>query len=338
MEKLWVFAGRSNEPLAEKIAEYVQRKIAIAGDYRKAPFLNKVFGGLDPRKNFNDGEIYVRYGENIRGADIFIVQSTNQPHENLMELFIMIHTARLASAGRITAIIPYFGYARQDWKDKSRAPITASLIPRLLEAAGVDRVVLLDTHSNGISNAFAALNVQSDHLWARPTLVKYLRMLKEQCTLSDREFAVAAPDLHAVKLARAYAENLGNLPLVVVEKRRPKPGETKVLNIIGEVNGKDVLIVDDMIDTAKTMFSAADALKERGAEKIYALGTHGIFSGSALPDLTASRIEMMFVTDSIRQKLLPNPRLTVVSIAELLGEAIYRIHKNESVSSLFEDN
>lgn len=333
MGDLKVFTGRSNEPLAKAIAAYAEDKI-----WRDTFERKKVLGVLDERRNFKDGEIYARYGENIRGKDVFIVQSTNYPDTHLWELEMMIHTARLASAERITAVIPYLGYSRQDWKDKSRAPVTVSLISRLLWASGVDRVVLLDAHSNVIVGAFAALNVSSDHLWARPVFVKYLEAHQgEWC--SANPLVIVAPDIHAGRLARAYAKNLEAEGIAVIEKTRPKPGEAQVLNVVGDVDGKDALIVDDMIDSAKTTCNAAEALRNRGARNIFALAAHGVFSGDAMMRVENSPIKLLFATDSIYLPpaiLSKTGKLRVVSVAGLLGEAIFRIHKNQSVSSLFE--
>ncbi|KKS38132.1 MAG: hypothetical protein A3G49_00240 [Candidatus Sungbacteria bacterium RIFCSPLOWO2_12_FULL_41_11] len=333
MSDIKIFAGRANEPLAKAIAAYVEDKIWHDTFERKT-----VLGVLDDRRNFNDGEIYVRYGENIRGKDVFIVQPTNQPDTHLWELEMMIHTARLASAERITAVIPYLGYSRQDWKDKSRAPVTVSVIARLLWASGVDRVVLLDAHSNVVVGAFAALNVSSDHLWVRPVFVKYLEARQSEWC-SSNPLVIVAPDIHAGRLARAYAKNLEAEGIAVIEKTRPNPGEARVLNVVGDVGGKDALIVDDMIDSAKTTSNAAEALRDRGARNIFALAAHGVFSGDALERVENSPIKFLFVTDSIH---LPSAvssktgKLRIVSVAGLLGEAIFRIHKNQSVSSLFE--
>lgn len=329
---LRLFAGRSNEKLARDIARYINSKSEFEGK-------TSVLGELDSRRNFRDGELYVRFGTNVRGRDVFIIQSTNQPDSHLTELNSLIHTAKLASAGRITAVIPYFGYARQDWKDKSRAPIMVARIAREIGlASGVDRVIFLDVHSNVTPGVFAALNIQTDHLWARPEFVKYLKNNLWRWR-SERKFVVAAPDVHAANLAQAYAKDLGAESFVVIGKRRPKPGDAEVSFVLGEVSGQDVLIVDDIIDSGGTIINAAEVLRERGAADIYALTTHGVFSENSVKRLQNSLLKFIFVTDSIahvREITLRCPKFNVVSVAGLLGEAILRTHNNESVSSLFE--
>lgn len=329
MGLLKIFAGRSNEPLAQAIDQCL---IGTHGEAIKYP---TVLGKLDERRQFDDGELYVRFGENIRGADVFIVQSTNQPDTHIWELLVMVHTARLASAGRITAVIPYLGYARQDWKDKSRAPISISAFAVALHSVGVDRVVLLDAHSHVAQGVFSARNIPCDHLWARPIFLQYLRSLPD-IWKSGQGFVLVAPDINAAKLARKYAESLGNVPLVIVEKRRPKPGETEVLNIAGNVAEKDVLMVDDLIDSARTMCNAAEALKNLGAGRIFALATHGVFCADASARIANSYLEQIWVTNSIAQRRALSPKINFVSIAGLLAEAIWRIHTDQSVSSLFE--
>ncbi len=330
MNDLKIFAGKSNQKLAGDVVDWIDTNCQIG---------SAVLGKLDPRRKFSDGELYVRYDESVRDSDVFIVQSTNQPDSNLFELLMMADTARHASARRITAVIPYLGYSRQDWKDKSRAPVAVALIPRLLEASGVNRVLLLDVHSNATLSAFQARGIQVDHLWAKLSFSKYLKA-NEDLWRSSRNLVVAAPDIHAGKLARAYGKILGATGFVVIEKNRPEPGKAEVLNVIGEAGGCDVLIVDDMIDTAGTNVNAANVLKDRGAENIFTLGTHGVFSGKALDRLQNSVIDKVFVTDSIFQSdtvLSSYPKIQKISLAGLLGEAICRTHKNESVSSLFEN-
>lgn len=326
--RLKVFAGMSNEPLAHAIAAYVDAN-------RRRKNIDTCLGKLDPRRHFNDGELYVRYDENIRGKDIIIVQSTHPPDSHFWELQLMIHTAEQASAGRITAVIPYGGYFRQDWKDKSRAPNAVALIARVIKAAGANRVLLLDAHSNVVSGAFAAVGVQTDHLWARPVFVRHLLGILTELDC----VTVLAPDIHAGKFSRGYAESLGNAPLAFIEKRRPKPGEADVVNIIGEehIPERKIIIVDDIIDTAKTTCNAAWACHKRGARNIWAASPHGVFSGDAFRRIADSPIERMFVSDSIHKDYFEHPKINVISIAGLLGEAILRNHLNESVSSLFED-
>lgn len=330
MSELKIFSGRSNLPLAQAVVRYLNQS-----DNARGPV---ALGNLDARRNFSDGELYVRYAENIRGADVFIIQSTNQPDTNLVELFSMIDTARSASAKRITVVIPYYGYARQDWKDKSRAPVTAALLPRLLKASASDvefRVVLLDVHSNVTTGAFHAVGVAADHLWTRPTFLRYFSDNPSVLSVSQKKLAVAAPDINAGKYARRYAESFG-APFAIVEKRRGKPNESEVLNVIGDVDGRDVLIVDDMIDTAGTLCNAAEALRNLGAQRVFALAPHGVFSGKASERIRNSLLEKIFITDSIAHTALPE-RTEVVSVSSLLGEAIWRIHTNQSVSSLFEE-
>lgn len=329
MGGLKIFSGRSNEPLARAIVDYIfQRSIACG----MPPV---AIGLLDERRQFTDGEMYTRFAENIRGSDVFLIQSTNQPDTHLLELYNLIKTARMASADRITAVIPYYGYARQDRKDKPRAPVTTAFIARDLWACGVDRVLLLDVHSDVTLGAFASLLVPTDHLWARPVFLRYLQEHHhDDIITSPRGLVIVAPDVNAGKLAKKYAEVLGTR-WIILEKWRPRPGESEVLHIIGDVSGEDVLIVDDMSDTAGTLCNAASVLKQQGAGNIYALATHGLFSGNALQRIKKSSLTRVFVTDSILHKSL-SEKIEVISVAKLLGEAIWRIHRNESVSSLFE--
>lgn len=332
---LKIFSGRSNEPLACEIIRYL---LATTSTRYVEPGGRKL-GQLDSKRGFSDGELYARFDENIRGCDVFIVQSTNQPHENDEELRMMVHTARLASAGRITAVIPYFGYARQDRKDKSRAPISAVRKVKELVACGVDRFLVLDVHSSAVETAAAALNTPCDHLWARLAFLKHIRNDQKFRQFMEEGFVVGAPDLNAGKFARGYAEALGkNIPLVLVEKRRDvSTGGTEVLNVIGNPRGKNVLIVDDLISSGSTLRDAAKAFKGRGAKRIFALSTHAAFSDDEIvkDNLSQPTIEKIFLTNSIRRKQYPS-NVEIVSVAELLGEAIYRIHTDQSVSSLFE--
>lgn len=347
--ELKIFSGRSNEPLAQEIIHCLDGNLHMKVDMG---YTDVHLGALDPRRQFPDGELYVRYDENLRGSDVFIIQSTNQPSENDEELRMMIKTARSASAERVTAVIPYFGYARQDRKDKSRAPVSA--VRKVIEykAVGVDRVVVLDVHSSAVEIACEALDVRCDHLWARPEFVKCLKQDAKFTGFVQEGFVVAAPDLNAGKFARGYAENIWktfgvNAPIALVEKRRdPSSGKSEVLNVIGDVGGKNVLLVDDMIDTGGTTCDAVYAFQKRGARRIFALATHGVFSASALLRINESPIEKVFITDSIRHKGNPmidriglytcERKLVYVSVAPLLAEAIFRIHTNQSVSSLFE--
>jgi len=242
---LKIFSGRSNEPLAREIGEFFRSRIRMG---EEAGFQ---LGSLDKKRGFPDGELYIRYGENLRGRDVFIVQSTNQPHENDEELRMMIKTARSASAERVTAVIPYFGYARQDRKDKSRAPVSA--VRKVIEykAVGVDRLLVLDVHSSAVENACEALDVRCDHLWARSEFIRGLKEDGEFIEFMQGKFVVAAPDLNAGKFARGYAEALScKNPIALIEKRRDSSsGDTEILNVIGDVGDANVLLVDDMLDT-----------------------------------------------------------------------------------------
>lgn len=332
---LKIFAGRSNEPLAKEIARYVEDRLS-----GKAP-VDNMLGALDKRRKFSDGEIYVRFGENIRGCDVFIVQATNQPQENIQELEMMVDAARGASAGRVTAVIPYFGYARQDRKDRSRANVTAITQVKKLKILGLDRLIILDAHSSAVENAAWALDIKCDHLWARPAILRHLREREDFARFMEEGFVIGAPDLNAGKYARGYAKALGaNVPIVFVEKRRDSStGNTEILNVIGDPRNKNVFIVDDMIDSGGTLGDAARAFKSRGARRVCALAVHGVFggvSGKISGRLTKSPIEKIFVTDSIYRKKYP-PKVEVVSVADILGEAIWRTNANQSVSSLFDE-
>jgi ribose-phosphate pyrophosphokinase len=279
--------------------------------------------------SFPDGETRVKINENIRGRDVFIVQPTCPPtNQNLMELLILIDAARRASAYRITAVIPYFGYARQDRKDQPRVPITAKLVANLLAAAGTDRVLTLDLHAQQIQGFF---DIPVDHLYAAPVLIRYLRQKKME------NLVIVSPDVGGLKLASAYADALG-ASLAIVAKRRLSPTETEATHVIGDVEGKNVLLVDDLTETAGTLTSAAALLREKGARDIYAGVSHAVFTEIAHERLHNSCIQELITTDSTPIRLHTDSRITVLSIAELLGEGIQRIYSNESVSSLFEIN
>lgn len=302
-----VFAGTSNIQLAEKIVESIGIEL----------------GELE-LKRFSDGEIWVKYSQNIRGREVFIIQSTNPPAENLIELLIMIDAAKRASAKRVTAIIPYFGYARQDRKDQPRVSITAKLMANLITEAGADRVMTMDLHASQIQGFF---DVPVDHLYGSSILLNYLN------NLSDN-LAVVSPDVGGIKIARAYAKMLHS-GLIVIDKRRPKQNLAEVMNIIGEVEGKDVLLVDDLIDTAGTFVGAAKALRAQGANKIFGAVTHPMFSGHAVDRLNESDIDKIFVTDTINFNESASAKIIKISAAPLFGEAIKRTFNNESISSLF---
>ena len=290
--------------------------------------LGITLGGVETRR-FADSETFVKILDNIRGRDVFIVQSTSNPtNENLMELLLLIDAARRASADRITAVIPYFGYARQDRKDQGRVALSAKLVANLLNTAGSDRLLTIDLHSGQIQGFF---DIPVDHLLAGPTLMEFVR----QRGITD--FAVVSPDVGNVKLARNYA-NLLNAPLAIVDKRRPAPNVSEVMAIIGEqeVHGRNVLLFDDMIDTAGTICNASQALRDRGARDIYAFAVHGVLSGPALERLESAPIKEVVITNTISQRPQPLPaKITTLSVAPLIAQAIERIHNHQSVSDLF---
>lgn len=306
---LRIFAGSSNPNLAQGICEYL---------------------GIEPGElsvtRFADGEILVRFLENIRGHDVFLVQTTTAPAENLLELLIMIDAAVRSSAERVTVVTPYFGYARQDRKDQPRVAITAKLTANLIATAGANRMLTMDLHSPQIQGFF---DIPFDHLYAAPVLIEYWKQRDLSKTV------VVAPDLGSVKMNRAYANRLG-VPLALVDKRRPRQDTTEVMNIIGDVEGRDVILLDDEISTASTMAQAAWALQKRGARSVFAGATHGKFVGEALTKINESPIEEVVVTDSIPQHGRDlGPKIKTLSVAPLLGEAIKRIHEERSLSSLF---
>ena len=303
-----IFAGGSNIPLAKKIA------------FR----IGKPLGEIE-LKRFSDGEIWVKYGENIRGLDVFIVQSTNPPADNWMELLIMIDAAKRASAKTITAVIPYFGYARQDRKDQPRVAITAKLMANLLTIAGASRIITMDLHAAQIQGYF---DIPFDHLYGSS-------VFNDRIELHNKNLVVVSPDVGGIKIARAYAKML-DCGLVVIDKRRPKQNLTEVMNIIGDVEGKDILIVDDLIDTAGTFVNAIEALKVKGAKEIFGAITHPVLSGKALERIDNSDVTRLFVTDTIITEGVDQvKKISVVSSAELFAEAIRRTFNNESISSLF---
>jgi len=287
--------------------------------------------GIEPCKSlvtkFKDGEIRVQILENIRGDDVFIIQSTNPPAENLMELLLLIDAAKRASAGRVTAVIPYFGYARQDKKEEPRVPISAKLVSNLIERAGADRVLTVDLHADQIQGFF---DIPVDNLHATPVFKEYFHDLKRN------EWVIVSPDVGGTRRARIAASKLGNLPLALIDKRRPSPNHAEVIHIIGEVKEKRLLIIDDIIDTGQTLVEAAKALEREGAREIRVAVTHGLFSGEARRALDDSPIKEMAITNtiSIPEKRIPS-KAKILTVAPLLGEAIKRIHEERSVSSLF---
>ena len=308
-ENLKIFAGSSNFPLAEKIALKLNKPL-----------------GLIELKRFSDGEIWVKFLENIRGSDVFIVQSTNPPAENLLELLIMVDAAKRASAQRITAVIPYFGYSRQDRKDQPRVSITAKLVANLITVAGADRVITMDLHAAQIQGFF---DIPFDHLYGSSIFSGLFNNIKEN-------LVVVSPDVGGIKIARSYAKRL-NASLVVIDKRRPKQNLAEVVQIIGSVRDKDILIVDDLIDTGGTFVGAIDALKKEGAQNIYGAVTHPLFSGPAIERIRNSQITNLLVSDTINFRGSENmDKITVISAADIFAEAILRTHDNESISSLFD--
>lgn len=309
--KIKVFSGNANKGLAESICRE----------------LNIPLGKCEVGK-FSDGEIFVNVDETVRGHDIYIIQPTCSPvNDNLMEVLILIDAFKRASAGRINAVIPYYGYARQDRKTKAREPITAKLVADLLTIAGIDRVVSMDLHAGQIQGYF---DLPVDHLSGVPILAKYFKDLIHDDTV------IVSPDIGGVARARTFA-NLLDLPIAIIEKRRPKANVSEVMNVIGDIKGKNAILVDDIIDTGGTITKAAQVLKDFGAEKVYACATHPVLSGPVIERIENSVIEKFVVTNTIpltEDKKIE--KIEVVSIAPIFAEAIRRIHENESVSILFD--
>lgn len=310
----WVIlSGNSNRPLAQKICEK----------------LGKPLGHAEVR-TFSDGEYFVEIQENVRGRDAYIIQSTCAPvNDSLMELLIMIDALKRASAKEITAVVPYYGYARQDRKVAPRTPISAKLVADLLATAGATRVVSMDLHAGQIQGFF---NIPFDNLFAAPVLIDYMKREMSQ----HKDMVIVSPDAGGVERARAFAKRL-NSSVAMIDKRRIGPNVAKAMNVIGEVEGKTAIILDDMIDTAGTLTEAAHAVLDQGAKQIFALATHGVLSGPAIERIQNSRIESVIVTDTIplSPQAMKSPKIIQLSVADLLAEAIYRIHNYDSVSSLF---
>jgi len=307
---LLLLSGRANRPLAAEIGELIG----------KSPDAATI-------KQFADGEIFVRIDRNARGRDVFIVQPTVAPADNMMELLLLIDAAHRASAARVTAVIPYFGYGRQDRKDQPRVAIGAKLAANLIVAAGADRVISIDFHQHQIQGFF---DIPVDHLYAAPVITKYFQDLELE------DLVIVAPDVGSAKMARGTARRL-NASFAIIDKRRPKANMSEVMNVVGEVEGMTCLLVDDMVDTAGTLSNAVHALKERGAAKVYAAATHALLSGEAVSRLKEAPLEEMVVTNTIdipEEKRFD--RLRVLSVADLLAKAIDHVHSNESVSQLFE--
>jgi ribose-phosphate pyrophosphokinase len=306
-----IFAGSSNKPLAMEIGAYLEVEL-----------------GKSALGRFSDGEIHFYIEENVRGEDVFVIQSgAFDTNFNLMELFIMIDAFKRASAERITAVIPYYSYARQDWKDRPRVPISARLVADLLEAAGANRVLTMDLHSPQIQGFFS---IPVDNLTSAPVLVKYIQTLKLQ------DPVIVSPDAGGVGRARFFAKRL-DASLAIIDKRRPAPNEAKVLHVIGDVKSRDVVILDDMVDTGGTLVQSVEALKERGAQRIFAACTHPVLSGKAAEKIRNSSLEKMIATNTIPLKnaVSSEDKIEILSVAELFGEAIRRINEGSSVSSLF---
>jgi len=309
--RLKLFTGNSNIGLAKEICDYLEIPL-----------------GQAVVSTFSDGEVFVKLEENVRGSDVFVLQSTCEPvNNNIMELLVIIDALKRASAKEITAVIPYYGYARQDRKDQPRVPITAKLVADLIVTAGAHRVLTMDLHAGQIQGFF---NIPVDHLYAAPVLLDHFRKKR------FNDLVVVSPDAGGVERARAFAKRM-NVGLAIIDKRREGPNRTKVMNIIGDVSKKDVLILDDMIDTAGTIAQAASAIKAKGASRVLAACTHAVLSGPALQRLNDEPIDEVVVTNtiSLREKEEACKKIVTLSVASLLGEAIRRIHEEASVSSLF---
>lgn len=306
---LAIFSGTSNPALARAIAEEYGTSL---GDVTI--------------KKFSDGEQYVKYEQSIRGEDIFVIQSTPPPGDNIIELLLLLDAAKRASVKRVTAVIPYFGYARQDRKDQPRVSIGSKLMANLLVKAGADRVLTMDLHAAQIQGFF---DIPLDHLYASRAFIDHFT------SNPIDNLVVVAPDVGSLKMARAYSKKLG-ATLAFIDKRRPKANQSEIMNLIGEVEGKNVLIVDDLIDTAGTLTNAAAALKERGALNIIAICTHPILSGPAFQRIEDSPIDELLVTDTVQLRQ-PSNKIKVLSIANIFAEAIQRIHTNDTISALFDN-
>ena len=308
---LKIFSGRSNPILSKRIVDHLGLKL---GDVTI--------------RTFADGELWVKFEENIRGKDVFIIQSTNGPAENLIELFLLIDAAVRASAQRVTAVIPYFGYGRQDRKDQPRVPISSRVMVDILTATGADRIISMDLHSTQIQG-FAS--IPFDHIYSRMVLLDKLKSLD----LNPEECTVLSPDVGSAAIGQSYAKRLG-FHFALIDKRRYAPNKAEVSHLIGDLKGKDVLIIDDMIDTAGTTVSASKAAVDEGANSVIAVATHGVLSGPAIERLKSAPINKIIITDTIAvsddKKI---PKMDIVSVAAVFSEAIKRIHKGESVSALF---
>ena len=303
-----IVTGRSNASFAEAVAKSLGVPVSSVRI-----------------RNFSDGELWVKYDENIRGADLYIIQSTMPPSDNLMELLMLIDAAKRASAKRITAVIPYFGYARQDRKDQPRVAITSKLVANLITEAGADRVMSMDLHAPQLQGFF---DIPFDHLYASNVFVKHFQSEKL------KNIAIASPDVGGSKMARAYAKRF-NSDLIIIDKRRPAPNVAEVMNIIGDPKGHTIILVDDMIDTGGTFANAAKALSDAGATAVYGAVTHPVLSGEAVKRLEASPLEYLLVTDTIPLKK-SSPKIKCKTVSKVFAEAIRRTHEDKSISSLFD--
>ena len=305
-----LFSGSSNQPLAEAISRYIGIEL-----------------GKSTIKPFPDGETFVKVEENVRGEDVFVVQSTSPPTNHyLMELFIMIDALRRASAARITAVLPFYGYARQDRKDQPRVPITAKLVANLLVAAGANRILTMDLHAQQIQGFF---DIPVDHLYAAPVMYEYLK------TKRLRNLVVVSPDVGGLKMAYAYSQVM-DAGLAIVAKRRKSASEVESMAVIGEIRGKDALLVDDLTETAGTLTTAAELIKHKGAKRVLACVSHAILNKMGIARLRKSPIDELVTTDTVLRPAISGVKIVTLSVAGLLGEAIKRIHSNSSVTSLFE--
>ena len=312
-DEVIIFSGSSNPTLAEEICRYLGTRLASASVGR-----------------FSDGEIAVEITENVRGGDVFVVQSTCPPtNDHVMELLLMQDALRRASAGRITAVLPYYGYARQDRKVSPRGPISAKLVADLITAAGAARVLTMDLHAGQIQGFF---NIPVDNVYATPVLLRYIR----ERVVDDEPITVVSPDAGGVERARAFAKRL-NANLAIIDKRRAAANEVAEMQVIGEVTGRVAVIIDDIVDTAGTICAAADALRAAGAQDVFACITHPVLSGPAIERIARSSLKKLVVTDTIplRENARQTSNIAVLSVAHLIGEAIRRIHNEESISSLF---
>lgn len=307
--ELKIISGNANRPLAEAIAKDLGVPMCHANITR-----------------FSDGEVQVKVVDNVRGADCFVIQPTCAPvNENIMELLIISDALRRASARRITAVLPYYGYSRQDRKAEPRVPISAKLVANLITASGVSRVLTMDLHAGQIQGFF---DIPVDHLYGTPVFLKYLKEKNLQ------DITIVSPDAGGVERARAFAKHL-NADLAIVDKRRPRPNEAAIMNIIGDVKGRTAIIFDDLVDTAGTLTKVAAAIKEKGATRVFATASHGVLSGAAIQRIEESPIEELIITDSIPLTNRTSNKIKVLAISSLFAEAIRRIHDDKSISALF---